>query len=282
MVNTEVRRVSSHKSYVLLAGCLRAAFWLIFSLAPYIGGFGRSLWNGAGCASSRELRRPNSQAPPAFEVWAGAEVFHQVWSLYAGGTYAPFGSVRKDGFRVRAVAGYGAYSYASPRWTGASTQALEFHGTTSFADLLAGYHKQLGPLTIKFLAGLTVARPKRRRSGSGMPVPASVPRPCWRRGGTSQTAPGPPSTCPGARCTTFTARGPGSAGGCGRRSPSASRAAPRAAGTTTLHAHRRLRALRVGNRRSVAIGRAFGQTVPAAAGWMCTALSRRFNVLTRF
>ena len=41
-------------------------------------------------------------------MWAGAEVFHQVWSLYAGGTYAPFGSVREDGFRVRAVTGYGA------------------------------------------------------------------------------------------------------------------------------------------------------------------------------
>jgi hypothetical protein len=92
-----------------------------------------------------------------FEVWTGAEVFHQVWSLYAGATYAPFGSVRTDGFRIRAVAGYGAYSYASPRWTGTSTQLLEFHGSTSFADLLAGYHQQLGPLTIKFFAGLTVA-----------------------------------------------------------------------------------------------------------------------------
>ena len=51
---------------------------------------------------------------------------------------------------------YGTYSYSSPRWTGASVQALEFNGTTSFADLLAGYHKQLGPFTIKFLAGLTV------------------------------------------------------------------------------------------------------------------------------
>ena len=100
---------------------------------------------------------PEQPIGQSFEVWTGAEVFHQVWSLYAGATYAPFGSVRTDGFRVRAVAGYGAYSYTSPRWTGANTQLLEFHGSTSFADLLAGYHKQLGPLTIKFLAGLTVA-----------------------------------------------------------------------------------------------------------------------------
>ena len=71
--------------------------------------------------------------------------------------YAPFGSVREDGFRVRAVAGYGAYRYSSPRWTGAGTQVLEFHGTIAFADLLAGYHKQWGPVTIKILGGLTAA-----------------------------------------------------------------------------------------------------------------------------
>ena len=64
-------------------------------------------------------------------MWAGAEVFRQVWSLYAGGTYAPFGSVREDGFRVRAVTGYGAYRYASPRWTGTGTQIFQFHGTTA-------------------------------------------------------------------------------------------------------------------------------------------------------
>ena len=77
--------------------------------------------------------------------------------MYAGGTYAPFGSIQADGFRLRAVAGYGAYSYASPRWTGTANQIFEFHGTASFADLLAGYHTQQGPITIKFLAGLTVA-----------------------------------------------------------------------------------------------------------------------------
>lgn len=102
-----------------------------------------------------------AEAPPqqrqSFEAWAGTEVFHQVWSIYAGGMYAPFGSIREDGLRLRAVAGYGAYWYSSPRWTGAGTQVLDFRGTVSFADLLAGYHKQLGSLTIKVLAGVTVA-----------------------------------------------------------------------------------------------------------------------------
>jgi hypothetical protein len=99
-----------------------------------------------------------SGAPePRYEIWAGGEAFHQVWSLYAGGTYAPFGSVRQDGFRVRAVAGYGAYRYASARWTGLATQQLRFHGSTAFADLLAGYQHQMGPLTIKILGGLSLA-----------------------------------------------------------------------------------------------------------------------------
>jgi hypothetical protein len=99
----------------------------------------------------------NNRDQPQVEAWTGAEAFQRVWSIYAGTTYAPFGNVRKNGFRVRAVAGYGAYSYASPRWTGAGVETLRFHGEVSFADLLAGYHQQLGPLTIKILGGVTAA-----------------------------------------------------------------------------------------------------------------------------
>jgi hypothetical protein len=34
---------------------------------------------------------------------------------------------------------------------------VRFHGSIAFADLLAGYQKQTGPLTIKILGGLTIA-----------------------------------------------------------------------------------------------------------------------------
>lgn len=71
----------------------------------------------------------------------GAQVFPSVWSLYAGATVAPFGYLDTDGLRVRIVAGYGDYR----------------SGTVSFADLLLGHHKQLGSLTIKVFAGLTLA-----------------------------------------------------------------------------------------------------------------------------
>jgi hypothetical protein len=99
----------------------------------------------------------NPAPPPQFELWTGAEVFKQVWAIYAGGQYAPFGGVHQDGFRLRMVGGYGAYRYTSSRWTALTTQEVTFHGSVTFADLLAGYHHQLGSLTIKIFGGLTVA-----------------------------------------------------------------------------------------------------------------------------
>jgi Cellulose biosynthesis protein BcsS len=96
---------------------------------------------------------PPQQSPPSTEIWAGGEVFHGVWSLYTGASFAPFGSVQEDGLRLRAVGGYSDYG----------------SGAVSFADLLVGYHAQFGPLTLKVFAGLT--------STADVPdEPAAVPR----------------------------------------------------------------------------------------------------------
>ena len=103
------------------------------------------------------LGQTPERAPQKFETWTGGEAFGRVWSLYAGGNYAVFGGVAEDGLRLRALAGYSKYSYASRRWTGASVQSFQFRGATTFADVLAGYHKQLGTLTIKVLGGITLA-----------------------------------------------------------------------------------------------------------------------------
>jgi hypothetical protein len=90
-------------------------------------------------AQAQTTHLPGQQAAvPRFEAWVGGEAFHRMWSLYSGTMFAPFGSVREDGLRLRAVGGYGDHTT----------------GTVAFADLLLGYHKQLGPLTIKFLAGV--------------------------------------------------------------------------------------------------------------------------------
>jgi hypothetical protein len=78
---------------------------------------------------------------PRLEMWAGGQAFAAVWSAYSGASWAPFGSVREDGLRLRAVLGAGAYD----------------GGSVAFADMLIGYHMQLGPVTLKAFGGLTAA-----------------------------------------------------------------------------------------------------------------------------
>jgi Cellulose biosynthesis protein BcsS len=94
---------------------------------------------------------PPDQDQPRVEMWSGGEAFDRIWSVYTGASFAPFGSVREDGFRLRAVVGYGDHG----------------SGTVSFADLLVGYHAQLGPVTLKVFAGL--AAEDRRSDEPGSP-----------------------------------------------------------------------------------------------------------------
>ncbi len=93
------------------------------------------------CGAEAQAEEPEAQSPPRVETWSGGEAFQHVWSVYGGATVAPFGGVRDDGFRLRGVLGYADYG----------------KGVTAFGDLLIGYHKQLGPVTIKVFGGLTVA-----------------------------------------------------------------------------------------------------------------------------
>jgi hypothetical protein len=90
---------------------------------------------------------PAEQQPPHVETWSGVDVFPHIRSVYGGASWAPFGSIREDGFRLRGAGGYGGYG-VGPSDTG--------RGTVAFGDVLVGYHKQLGPLTIKVFGGLTV------------------------------------------------------------------------------------------------------------------------------
>jgi len=92
-------------------------------------------------AADAKAAPPEAQAQPRVEFWSGGEAFHRIWSLYTGVSFAPIGSVREDGFRIRGIAGYGDYG----------------NGTVSFADFLLGYHAQFGPLTLKVFAGITGA-----------------------------------------------------------------------------------------------------------------------------
>lgn len=83
---------------------------------------------------------------PKIEVWLGAVGTSDAWSVYSGGTYAPFGSLREDGWRVRATAGSGQYR---------SGRAPHLFFNSSFADALFGYQVAFGSVTLKAFAGVT-------------------------------------------------------------------------------------------------------------------------------
>jgi hypothetical protein len=76
------------------------------------------------------------------DFWVGANVSEEMWLAFSGGTIAPFGSLHEEGFRLRAIAGYGEYD------TG--TQI----GSVMFQDALLGYQTKVGSLTIAGYAGL--------------------------------------------------------------------------------------------------------------------------------
>lgn len=81
---------------------------------------------------------------PSREAWIGAESTANVWSLYSGLTWAPLGSVREDGWRVRMVGGYGQYKFDPTS-----------HGASAFGEIFGGYHWTLGALTLKAFVGAT-------------------------------------------------------------------------------------------------------------------------------
>jgi hypothetical protein len=99
----------------------------------------------AGLASPAQAdapKGPDALAPqPRLELWSGGQAVGAMWSAYGGASWAPLGSIREDGFRLRATLGTGGYD----------------GGMVAFADVLIGYHKQLGPVTLKVFGGLTLA-----------------------------------------------------------------------------------------------------------------------------
>jgi hypothetical protein len=95
----------------------------------------------AGLACPAQAASPGVPGAPRLEIWSGGEAFEGGRSAYSGATWAPFGGVREDGLRVRAALGAGAYR----------------GGGIAFGDVLIGYHRQLGPVTFKIFAGVTVA-----------------------------------------------------------------------------------------------------------------------------
>jgi hypothetical protein len=109
-------------------------------------------------APVRAAETGENQAQPHVELYSGAEAFRRVWSLYSGATLAPFGSVLDDGLRLRVAGGYGAYTYSGERAFGPTSHLVAFDGKAAFADLLIGYHQQLGSLSVKIYGGVTASQ----------------------------------------------------------------------------------------------------------------------------
>ena len=84
------------------------------------------------------------------EVWAGADVSTNVWLVYSGATVAPFSGIHENGFRLRAVTGYGQYTY-----TGAAPLNQRYDASTAFGEVLGGYLYRYNSLTVKAFAGVT-------------------------------------------------------------------------------------------------------------------------------
>ena len=83
------------------------------------------------------------------EIWLGADVGAHNWLVYSGGTYAPWGDIHADGFRLRATTGYGHYDY---HWDRATKVDVD----KAYADALVGYQLRYGELTAKAFAGWAI------------------------------------------------------------------------------------------------------------------------------
>ena len=92
-----------------------------------------------------------SWARDRVDMWTGVEAFWNVWSIYSGGTFAPFGSLTANGFRLRATASLASYRYIA-RWFDPALNAaapLAVQGRSTSLDMLAGYHWRIGSVTTR-------------------------------------------------------------------------------------------------------------------------------------
>ena len=86
------------------------------------------------------------------EIWFGADAGAHNWLVYTGATYAPFGDIHADGFRMRATSGYGQYDFTHHR----ELNLTRVDVTKTYADAMIGYQFRSGELTAKAFVGMAV------------------------------------------------------------------------------------------------------------------------------
>ncbi|HWV82359.1 MAG TPA: cellulose biosynthesis protein BcsS [Hyphomicrobiaceae bacterium] len=103
-----------------------------------------------------------AEEPPTVEVSGGGEIGGHLWSAYTNTTVVLSGwlagvpkSIREDGWRLRAGAGYwrmqGRFGSGFPTQSDPRPKYKKWGST---AELLLGYHATFGALTVKAYAGL--------------------------------------------------------------------------------------------------------------------------------
>ncbi len=113
-----------------------------------------------GIIPTRSLNLNRDQSPVATrESWTGAALDQYGWSIYSGLTWAPFGheGVGGEGWRVRLTGGRSYYRYKGTVWNAAAEagETTNYYGTSGWSDLLIGYKKQVGAVTVKGFIGAT-------------------------------------------------------------------------------------------------------------------------------
>lgn len=112
-------------------------------------------------ADDRQQQPPLLQSdaadPPTewIEAWTGGELLANSWSIYSGATMALKGDIKQPGWRMRATAGYGQYSYGKSANGVSGPVRLKFKGHKVFSDTLIGYQFQWQRLTLKAFGGVS-------------------------------------------------------------------------------------------------------------------------------
>ena len=107
------------------------------------------------------------------EIWVGADAGAHNWLVYSGSTYAPWGDIHQDGFRMRATTGYGHYDYQLPSLANPN-KLLTVKATKTYSDAMIGYQTRFGELTAKAFVGMAIlnniASPVDRRARSDLSI----------------------------------------------------------------------------------------------------------------
>lgn len=130
----------------------RAAPWALACVTVFAAASGIARAEDAGTADTL----------PYYEISGGGEVAGPTWSAYASTTVALSamgigepGGIREDGWRLRTGAGYWRYSDRPMKWvSGVGETRVSLKRNGSFADLLLGYYKNFGALTVKAYGGI--------------------------------------------------------------------------------------------------------------------------------